>query len=254
MTLSCIAVDDEPLALGLVTSFIQQTPFLNLVGKFSSAVEALKAVHSQKIDVIFLDIQMPDLNGIELARVIDNSKSIKPRIIFTTAYNQFALDGYKVDALDYLLKPFNYEEFLHAATKALNYAELVERSNTPAAPAAVTAPPLAEERIEDEYLFLKVEYQLVRIALNDILYIEGLKDYVKVWLKSAEKPILSLTSLKSLEEKLPPKKFMRVHRSFIVSLDKINSISRNALQIGKVNITVGDQYKDAFNQFLSKWV
>ena len=252
MIINCIAVDDEPLALGLVASFIQQTPFLNLIGKFSSAVEALKAVHSQKIDVIFLDIQMPDLNGIELARVLDNSKANKPRIIFTTAYNQFALDGYKVDALDYLLKPFNYEEFLHAATKALNYAELVERSNTPAtATAAAVAP---EERIEDEYLFLKVEYQLVRIALNDILYIEGLKDYVKVWLKSQEKPILSLTSLKSLEEKLPAKKFMRVHRSFIVSLDKINSITRNALQIGKVNITVGDQYKDAFSQFLSKWV
>jgi len=255
MILNCIAVDDEPLALGLVTSFIGQTPFLNLIGKFSSAVEALKAVHSQKIDVIFLDIQMPDLNGIELARVIDNSKSNKPRIIFTTAYNQFALDGYKVDALDYLLKPFNYEEFLHAATKALNYAELIERSNTAAtATATATATLPAEERIEDEYLFLKVEYQLVRIALSDILYIEGLKDYVKVWLKSQEKPILSLTSLKSLEEKLPAKKFMRIHRSFIVSLDKINSITRNALQIGKVNITVGDQYKDAFSQFLSKWV
>lgn len=251
MTINCIAVDDEPLALGLVTSFIAQTPFLNLVGKYSSAVEALKAVHSQKIGVIFLDIQMPDLNGIELARVLDNGRANKPRVIFTTAYNQFALDGYKVDALDYLLKPFNYEEFLHAATKALNYAELVERSNNPATAVTAATP---EERIEDEYLFLKVEYQLVRIALSDILYIEGLKDYVKVWLKSQEKPILSLTSLKSLEEKLPSKKFMRVHRSFIVSLDKINSITRNALQIGKVNITVGDQYKDAFSQFLSKWV
>jgi len=252
MILNCIAVDDEPLALGLVSSFIEQTPFLKLVGRFSSAVEALRAIHAQKIDVLFLDIQMPDLNGIELARVLDNSKSNKPRIIFTTAYNQFALEGYRVDALDYLLKPFNYEEFLHAANKALAYAELLEKSNTPATAAATATPP--EERIEDEYLFLKVEYQLVRIALNDILYIEGLKDYVKVWLKSAEKPILSLTSLKSLEEKLPSKRFMRVHRSFIVSLDKINSITRNALQIGKVNITVGDQYKEAFGHFLSKWV
>ncbi len=250
MILNVIAVDDEPLALGLVSSFIEQTPFLNLVGRFSSAVEALRAIHSQKVDVLFLDIQMPDLNGIELARVLDNSKTNKPRIIFTTAYNQFALEGYRVDALDYLLKPFNYEEFLHAANKALAYGELLEKSNSPATVTAATA----EERIEDEYLFLKVEYQLVRIALNDILYIEGLKDYVKVWLKSAEKPTLSLTSLKSLEEKLPSKKFMRVHRSFIVSLDKINSITRNALQIGKVNITVGDQYKEAFSQFLSKWV
>jgi DNA-binding LytR/AlgR family response regulator len=252
MILNVIAVDDEPLALGLVSSFIEQTPFLKLAGRFSSAVEALRAIHAEKIDVVFLDIQMPDLNGIELARVLDNSKANKPRIIFTTAYNQFALEGYRVDALDYLLKPFNYEEFLHAANKALAYGELLEKSNAPAAVAVTAA--IAEERIEDEYLFLKVEYQLVRIALNDILYIEGLKDYVKVWLKSAEKPILSLTSLKSLEEKLPSKRFMRVHRSFIVSLDKINSITRNALQIGKVNITVGDQYKEAFSQFLSKWV
>lgn len=253
MTINCIAVDDEPLALGLVCSFIEQTPFLNLVGRYSSAVEALRAIHSQKIDVLFLDIQMPDLNGIELARVLDNSKTNKPRIIFTTAYNQFALEGYKVDALDYLLKPFNYEEFLNAAHKALAYAQLVEKSNT--APTTVAAPVAAvEERIEDEYLFLKVEYQLVRLALSDILYIEGLKDYVKVWLQSAEKPVLSLTSLKSLEEKLPAKRFMRVHRSFIVSLDKINSITRNALQIGKINITVGDQYKEAFSKFLSKWV
>ena len=250
MILNCIAVDDEPLALGLVSSFIEQTPFLKLIGRFSSAVEALRAIHAEKIDVVFLDIQMPDLNGIELARVLDNSKTNKPRIIFTTAYNQFALEGYRVDALDYLLKPFNYEEFLHAANKALAYGELLEKSNAPVAATAT----IHEERIEDEYLFLKVEYQLVRIALNDILYIEGLKDYVKVWLKSAEKPILSLTSLKSLEEKLPSKRFMRVHRSFIVSLDKINSITRNALQIGKVNITVGDQYKEAFGGFLSKWV
>ena len=161
------------------------------------------------------------------------------------------MEGYRVDALDYLLKPFNYEEFLHAANKALAYCELLEKSNAvpPVAQAASV-----EERIEDEYLFLKVEYQLVRLALNDILYIEGLKDYVKVWLHSAEKPVLSLTSLKSLEEKLPAKKFMRVHRSFIVSLDKINSITRKALQIGKINITVGDQYKEAFGKFLSKWV
>ncbi|HVW98334.1 MAG TPA: LytTR family DNA-binding domain-containing protein [Mucilaginibacter sp.] len=253
MMINCIAVDDEPLALGLVCSFIEQTPFLNLVGRYNSAVEALKAIHSQKVDVLFLDIQMPDLNGIELARVLDNSKTNKPRIVFTTAYNQFALEGYRVDALDYLLKPFNYEEFLNAAHKALAYAQLVEKSNTVQ---TVAAPQVqaAEEPVEDEYLFLKVEYQLVRLALNDILYIEGLKDYVKVWLQSAEKPVLSLTSLKSLEEKLPSKRFMRVHRSFIVSLDKINSITRNALQIGKVNITVGDQYKEAFGKFLSRWV
>jgi two-component system response regulator LytT len=247
MTLNCIAVDDEPLALGLVCKFIEQTPFLNLVGRYSGAVDALKAIHQQKIDLIFLDIQMPDLNGIELARVLDKGID-KPRIIFTTAYNQFALEGYKVDALDYLLKPFNYEEFLRAAQKALSYHELVNK------PAATVAAVAETERADDNYLFLKVEYQLVRIALDDILYIEGLKDYVKVHLKNVEKAVLSLTSLKALEEKLPSKRFMRVHRSFIVSLDKITSMTKNSVQIGKTMIAVGDQYKDAFSQFLGKWV
>jgi len=248
MTLNCIAVDDEPLALGLVCKFIEQTPFLNLVGKYSGALDALKAIHAEKIDLIFLDIQMPDLNGIELARVLDKGPE-KPRIIFTTAYNQFALEGYKVDALDYLLKPFNYEEFLRAAQKALNYAELL---NKPAPQA--TAAANETEHADDNYLFLKVEYQLVRIALDDILYIEGLKDYVKVHLRNSEKAVLSLTSLKALEEKLPSKRFMRVHRSFIVALDKIAAMTKNTIQINKMHIAVGDQYKEAFSQFVGKWI
>jgi DNA-binding LytR/AlgR family response regulator len=208
-------------------------------------VEALKAIHSQNIDLIYLDIQMPDLNGIELARVIDKAQE-KPRIIFTTAFEKFALEGYKVDALDYLLKPFNYEEFLRTATKAHSYYELINR--TAAAP-AVTNP----EHPEDQYLFLKVEYQWVRLALDDILYIEGLKDYVKVHLRNDEKGVMSLTSLKDLEEKLPSRRFLRVHRSFIVALDKISSMTKNSLQIGKRTITIGDQYKEAFNQFVGKW-
>jgi len=248
MTLNCIAVDDEPLALGLVCKFVEQTPFLNLVGRYSGAVDALKAIHLQKIDLIFLDIQMPDLNGIELARVLGKGAET-PRVVFTTAYNQFALEGYKVDALDYLLKPFNYEEFLRAAQKALNYHQLLNRPNTVAPAAAI-----AEERADEDYLFLKVEYQLVRIALDDILYIEGLKDYVKVHLKNVDKAILSLTSLKALEEKLPAKRFMRVHRSFIVSLDKVTSMTKNSVQIGKMMISVGDQYKEAFSQFVGKWI
>ena len=247
MTLNCIAVDDEPLALGQVSKFIEQTPFLNLAGKYSDAVYALKGIHTQKIDLIFLDIQMPDLNGIELARVLDKGV-VKPRIIFTTAYNQFALEGYKVDALDYLLKPFNYEEFLRAAQKALLYVELLNK------PATQTIVVNETEHADDNYLFLKVEYQLVRIALDDILYIESLKDYVKVELKNAGKAILSLTSLKVLEEKLPPKRFLRIHRSFIVSLDKITSMTKNSVQVGKKLITVGDQYREAFAQFVGKWI
>ncbi|MCF0042056.1 LytR/AlgR family response regulator transcription factor [Dyadobacter fanqingshengii] len=241
--LQCIAVDDEPLALGLVCSFIEKTPFLALAGRYSSAVEALQAIHSKHIDVIFLDIQMPDLTGIELARVIDKADSRAPRIIFTTAFNQYALDGFRVDALDYLLKPFNYEEFLRAASKAQAYTELLNKASSASAPDP-----------KDGYLFLKVEYQLVRIAYEDILYMEGLKDYVKVHLKSDPKPILSLTSLKALEEKLPPSKFMRVHRSFIVNLDKISAVTKNTIQIGSMTIPVSDQHKDGFNQFLSKWM
>jgi len=240
MKLNCIAVDDEPLALGLVCKFVEQTPFLNLVGQYPSAVEALKTILAQKIDLIYLDIQMPDLNGIELARVVGVGQE-KPRIIFTTAFEKYGVEGYKVDALDYLLKPFNYEEFLRTATKALSYFELINR-------------PVPAEHANDQYLFLKVEYQWVRIALDDILYIEGLKDYVKVHLKNDEKGVLSLTSLKELEEKLPSRRFMRVHRSFIVALDKITSMTKNSLQIGKKTIAVGDQYKDAFNQFVGKWM
>lgn len=241
--LRCIAVDDEPLALGLVASFIEQTPFLLLVGRFGSAVAALQFLHEHPgtVDLAFLDIQMQELSGLELARVLGPAG---PRVVFTTAFSQYALDGYRVDALDYLVKPFNYEEFLRAAGKARAYAELT------AQPAAAAAPVSAEE---DEYLFLRAEYQLVRVALSDVLYVEGLKDYVKVHLKSTPRALLSLMSLKAMEEKLPARRFMRVHRSFIVALDKIEAVRRLSIQIGAVTIPVGDQYKETFLQFLSRW-
>ncbi|MCJ8164181.1 LytTR family DNA-binding domain-containing protein [Pontibacter sp. E15-1] len=243
MILKCIAVDDEPLALGMIAAFIEQTPFLQLVGRYASAVEALQGLHAQPVDLVFLDIQMPDLSGIELARVLDKGEyGLGPRIIFTTAFSQYALEGYKVDALDYLVKPFNYADFLKAASKAQAYASLMLK---PAQPPATPA--------EEEYLFLKVEYQLVRIAFSDILYIEGLKDYVKVHLAHESKPVLSLTSLKALEEKLPAKRFMRIHRSYIVALDKITAVSRGKVQIGETSLPVSDQYKETFNQFLSRW-
>ena len=253
MTLNCIAVDDEPLALGLVCAFVEKTPFLKLQGRYSSAVEALQVLITTPVDIIFLDIQMPDLTGLELARVLERTQrgTNTPRIIFTTAFNQFALDGFRVDALDYLLKPFNYEEFLRAANKARQYAELVQRSQ----PQPVSLPPTPVADAAEEYLFLKVEYQLVRVAYTDILYIEGLKDYVKVYRQSdPAKPLLSLTSLKSLEEKLPAQKFMRVHRSFIVALDRIDAVSRNTIQIGSVTIPVSDQYKETFSQFIQRWL
>ncbi|MGF7217313.1 DNA-binding LytR/AlgR family response regulator [Spirosoma lacussanchae] len=255
MTLTCIAVDDEPLALGLVCAFIEKTPFLKLTGRYSSAVEALEGLLYQQVDVIFLDIQMPDLTGLELARVLERTGrgAHTTRIIFTTAFDRFALDGFRVDALDYLLKPFNYEEFLRAASKARHYAELLHRPEPlPAAPSPeLAALPAGTE----DYLFLKVEYQLVRIAHNDILYVEGLKDYVKVYRQSdPDKPLLSLTSLKALEEKLPNRQFMRIHRSFIVALNRIDAVTRNSVQIGPTTIPVSDQYKDGFSQFISRWL
>ena len=246
MSVTCIAVDDEPLALALICTFIEQTPFLKLVGRYGSGVEALKGLHelTEKVDVAFLDIQMQELTGLELARVLGQAGN-PPRIIFTTAFPQYALESYKVDALDYLVKPFNYEEFLRAANKAKAYAELTQGS-AEATPAPAPAP-------EEDYLFLKVEYQLIRVALSDILYIEGLKDYVKVHLKSTPRALLSLMSLRAMEEKLPARRFMRVHRSFIVALDKIESVRRLTVQIGTETIPVGEQYKEAFGQFLSRW-
>jgi two-component system, LytTR family, response regulator LytT len=252
--LHCIAVDDEPLALGLVCAFIEKTPFLKLVGKYSSAVEALQGLSEQEVDVLFLDIQMPDLTGIELARVLDKSGTQGPRIVFTTAFNNFALEGFRVDALDYLLKPFNYEEFLRAATKAQSYFELVRKAEQNGSTTQTALVPQAvSTEAREEYIFLKVEYQLVRVAYGDILYIEGLKDYVKVHLKSEPKPLLSLTSLKSLEEKLPGTRFMRVHRSFIINLEKIGAISRNSILIEKTTIPVSDQYKEVFSEYVSRW-
>ena len=247
MILNCIAVDDEPLALGLVCAFIKQTPFLNLAGSFSSGVKAMEMIHDQQIDLIFLDIQMPDLTGIQLARILERQPGTAgPRVIFTTAFNNFALEGYKVDALDYLLKPFNYEEFFTAANKGRAYAELLKTAKS-----ENTLQPAEQD---GEYIFLKVEYQLVRVAIKDIVYIEGLKDYVKVYLENATKPILTLTSLKALELKLPAKQFMRIHRSYIVALDKIQSVTKNSVNISEISVTVGEQYKEGFSAYLSKWM
>jgi len=243
MKIKCIAVDDEPLALDLVCRFIEQTNFLTLVAKFDNAIEALGYINQNEVQLIFLDIQMPDLSGMELARVLDAKNSLhKPKIIFTTAYNQFAIDGYKVDAMDYLLKPFSYEDFLKAATKAFQYYNNQTNSSH------------STNNKTEEYIFLKVEYQLVKVMLKDITHVEAYKDYVKVYLVGKPNPILSLTSLKSMEDLLPSDKFMRIHRSFIISLDHIDSVSRNMVNIGNTQITVSENHKEAFMQFLGKWM
>ena len=245
----------NPWPWGWFVRLLKKHPFLQLAGQYSSAVAALQGLMAGPADLIFLDIQMPDLTGLELARVLERSNrgTHTTRIIFTTAFDQFALDGFRVDALDYLLKPFNYEEFLRAASKARQL--ILNWSTARPSPPLFCRQPLPPSKLADDYLFLKVEYQLVRIAYNDILYIEGLKDYVKVYRQSEpDKPLLSLTSLKALEEKFPPKQFMRVHRSFIVALDRINAVTRNSVQIGSAMIPVSDQYKDVFSQFISRWL
>ena len=246
MNLKCVAIDDEPLALELLAKFISQTAFLKLEGKFSNAIEALAYINQNEVQLIFMDIQMPDLSGMELARILDGKKnSEKTRIIFCTAYHQFAIEGYKVEALDYLLKPYSYEDFLTAATKAYQYFDRVSN-----APALKAVEPIAQQ----DFIFLKVEYQLVKVMLKDITHVEAYKDYVKVHLKSKPNPLLSLTSMKNMEELLPAEKFMRVHRSFIVALDQIDSVAKNVIQIGTHQIAVGENYKEPFLEFLSKWM
>lgn len=234
--INTIAIDDEPLALQLVTGYIEKTPGLNLVGKFDNPLDAVDFMADKTVDLIFVDIQMPDLTGIEFTRAITKG----PKVIFTTAYEKYALEGFRLDVVDYLLKPFSYEEFFKAVQKALRLIRLEHKAE------------MTLVEANNEFLFLKSEYKIKRINFNDILYIEGLKDYVKVYTKNDPRPVLSLTSLKLLETKLPESAFMRVHRSFIVNLEKIDTIERSRIVFGKVYIPVSDQYKEKFQEFVNK--
>ncbi|WCO03158.1 LytR/AlgR family response regulator transcription factor [Psychroserpens ponticola] len=235
LKITCVIVDDEPMALNLVESYVEKTPFLELKKKCSNAIEAMEFLKTEPVDLLFLDIQMPDLTGIEFSKMLPK----ETRVIFTTAFDQYALEGFKVEALDYLLKPFDYAEFLSAANKANTWFELVKGKKQSI---------VSEEK---EFLFVKSEYKQLRIKLADVLYFEGLKDYIKIWLKNNPKPILTLMSLKSLEEELPETQFMRVHRSFIVSLNNIDIIERSQIIINEQRITVSEQYKPKFLAFIN---
>ncbi len=234
--LTCLIVDDEPMALNLVENYIEKTPFLELKHKCRSAIEAMEAVKKEPVNLLFLDIQMPDLTGIEFSKMLPKES----RVIFTTAFDQYALEGFKVEALDYLLKPFDYAEFLTAANKANTWFELVwsQKAEIP-----------AEAK---EFLFVKSDHKQLRIKLADVLYFEGLKDYIKIWLKDNPKPILTLMSLKSLEVELPETQFLRVHRSFIVSLKNVETIERGQILINKERITVSDHYKPKFLEYVNR--
>lgn len=236
-TLTCCVVDDEPLAAQLIATYCERTPNLELQGVFSSAQDAFSELASGKIDLVFLDIQMPQLSGMEFARLIPKNT----KVIFTTAYESYAVEGYKVNAVGYLLKPVSYDEFLEAVSRVAG-AEESQPSNT--APAAVP-------ENDNDYLIVKSEYRLRQIAKRDILFVEGLKDYVKIYVEGENRAILSLLSLKSLEHSLPQDLFMRVHRSFIVNLNKIKTIERSNIIIGDHSIPVSDSFRSDLQDYIS---
>ena len=223
--INCIAIDDEPLALDVIKKHAEKVPFLNLVKTYQNPKEAMEDVEKGGIDLIFLDIQMPEITGLELASLLQN----KPMIIFTTAYPKFAADSYEYDAVDYLVKPIAFKRFITAVNKAKDrfagVPEVVSDKNI-------------------EYIFVKSEYKTVKIMLDQVLFIESLKDYVIFHFN--DNSVSSLLSLTSVESQLPKEKFTRVHRSFIVALDKIDSIERNLIHVGGKTINVSDSYREVF--------
>ncbi len=235
MKLNCIAIDDEPLALKQICNYIEKTPFLALQGDCTNPIDALNLIREQQPDLLFVDINMPELNGVELVKTLSNP----PMIIFTTAYSQYALEGFKLDAVDYLLKPISYPDFLKAANKA---NDLYALKHYP------------EENLSgnDEHLFVKSDYRLVRIPLNNVRYIESMREYIGIHLIDGTR-IMTLVSMKSIEHKLPKNRFMRVHRSYIVNLDEITIIERQRIVFDKkIYIPIGEHYKEEFEQYVKK--
>lgn len=229
MTLNCAIIDDEPLAAGLLKSYALKTPFLNLTGTYGSAIEAMRHLRDEPVQLLFLDIQMPELSGIEFAKILPPDT----RIVFTTAFQQYAIEGYKVSALDYLMKPVSYDDFLRAANKALDWFSTIQRQQTYA---------------KDRFMYVKSDYKLVRIALDDILYIEGLKDYVRIYLADGQR-IMSLMSMKKLEDYLPRPEFLRTHRSYIVHMTRVTQVDRLRIVFGTDYIPISDSYKTDVQQY-----
>ena len=228
-TLTCMIVDDEPLAVKMLEDFVSRTPYLRLAASFNDPVLALSTLRESSVDVLLLDIQMPDLDGLNLSRMVPPGT----RVIFTTAFKEYAFDSYEVNALDFLLKPIRYHKFLGATEKARQWVEMSS---------------VKEERGS---LFVRVDSQLRQVEISRILYVTGLKDYVMIYLEGEARPLITHVTMKAMEEMLPSGRFMRVHRSYIVALDKIRSVDRNnCVYIGKEIIHVTDAYKEAFNAYL----
>jgi DNA-binding LytR/AlgR family response regulator len=228
----CLAIDDEPLALQQIAAYINKVPFLELAAQCQSALEARQFLSDERVDAIFCDINMPDLNGMDFVK----SLTAPPLVVFTTAYSEYAIEGFKVNAVDYLLKPFGMQEFMRAANR------LQERLSIPASAPAET----------DDTLFLKTDYRIVKVNIPDIRYVEAMSEYLKVWIEGEAKPIITLLSMKKMEERLPDN-FMRIHRSYIINLDKIQEVNKNrVIMDADTYLPIGDLYKEAFQAYLNK--
>lgn len=239
--MNCLAVDDESLALDLLEDNIRKVPFLNLVARCRNAFEAVEHLRREAIDLVFLDIQMPGLTGVQFLQSLGPNP---PMVIFVTAYEEYALEGFNLDVVDYLLKPVSFERFLKAVNKAHELHHL--RAAGHAAEAPVETPDAASGNPVGDYLFVNADYSLVKIRLSDITYVEGLKDYVKIYQEGHTRPVITRLTMKALEEKLPAGRFLRVHKSYIVSLDKIESIRNLRIKIGAMQIPVSEHYSEAF--------
>ncbi len=232
MIITCAIIDDEPLAAGLLESYVARTPYLSLKGTYNSAIQAMKDLRDDAVNLLFLDIQMPELSGIEFAKILPKDT----KIIFTTAFPQYAIEGYKVNALDYLLKPISYEDFLKSTDKALAWFSASKKQDV---------------YRRDRFMFVKSDYKLQRILLDDILYIEGLKDYVRFYMRNGDK-VMSLMSMKKLDEYLPKPEFLRTHRSFIVHMTETPQVDRFRIVFGDVYIPVSDNYKEEVQAYFDQ--
>lgn len=233
MILTCAIIDDEPLAAELLESYAKKTPELHLVGVYGSAVEAMKELRNNPVDLLFLDIQMPEFSGMEFAGILPK----KTKVIFTTAFDRYAIDGYKVNAADYLLKPISYDSFVLSVNRVLERCRDVDRQDVMSA---------------DGFVYVKSEYKLVKINFDDILYIEGVKDYIKIYFRDRRKPVMSLMNMKKLEDYLPKSQFMRVHRSFIVNMSVADMIDRGRIVAGDTFIPVSESYKEQVQEYIDR--
>jgi DNA-binding LytR/AlgR family response regulator len=231
--MKCIAVDDEKLILDLLVDNILKVPFLQLEGQCKNALEAIELLHNKKIDLVFLDIQMPGLNGLQFVQSLQNA----PMIIFVTAYKEHAVEGFNLNAVDYLLKPVSFERFLKACNRAHELFTLQQKQ--------------VEKEEHPGYFFVYVEYNQVKIAIAEILYIEGMKDYVKIFLTSSSKPVITKMSLKALEEKLAAYRFIRIHKSYIVSADKVTAVKRDLICIANTELPLSETYRPNLESMLS---